>query len=178
MSGWKCPECGLEYDSILPADAVAALRSYPRRYKEQFPPRDDDEKPDGVIRRRPEPTVWSALEYAAHVADAVRELGDAVRVMTIQDHPTIGFFDPDERAEQERYNERDRERVLSDLTAACEQAATNLADVDNKSWSRTATFPWGDRDALTMARNAVHEGYHHLRDIELVLRRVVGRPST
>jgi hypothetical protein len=31
---------------------------------------------------------------------------------------------------------------------------------------------------LTMARNAVHEGAHHLRDVDRVLRAVVGRPSS
>ena len=42
-------------------------------------------------------------------------------------------------------------------------------------WTRTATFPWGERDALTTARNAVHEGHHHLRDVERVLGVVRGR---
>ncbi len=177
MSSYVCPKCGLDYDTILPADGVAALRSYPRRYSEFFPDRDDDEKPDGVIRRRPEPSVWSMLEYVGHVTDSITVLSDAVRRMTVEDHPTLGFFDPDKRAEEERYNERNKDDAIERLTFACGQAADNVAHVDRNAWSHTAEFPWGERDALTTMRNLVHEGYHHLRDVEDVLHRVVGRPA-
>ncbi len=177
MSGYVCPQCGLDYDTLLPVDAVAALRSYPRRYRELLPARDDDDKPDGVIRRRPEPTVWSALEYAAHVADVEDDLAEAIRRMTVEDHPTLaGGSDPDQRAIDAKYNERDREAVVTHLKDACERTAKVIADVPNNAWSRTATFPFGERDALTMARNAVHEGSHHLRDVAAVLSRVIGRP--
>ncbi|MBA3655646.1 MAG: DinB family protein [Actinobacteria bacterium] len=173
--GYVCPECGLDYDTILPPDAVVALRSFPRRYRELLPERDDDAKPDGVIRRRPAPGVWSALEYTAHVADVLDDLADAIRRMTTEDQPTLGGFDPDARAGEARYNEQDREAVLGRLTDASEKAAAVVDAVPNDAWSRTATFPWGVRDALTMARNAVHEGSHHRRDVESVLARVVGR---
>lgn len=177
MSSYVCPKCGLDYDTILPADGVAALRSYPRRYGEYFPDRDDDEKPDGVIHRRPEPTVWSMLEYLGHVTDSITVLADAVRRMTTEDHPTLGFFDPDKRAEEERYNERAKDDAMQRFTAAASQAADVIANVDRNAWSKTAEFPWGERDALVTMRNLVHEGYHHLRDIEDVLKRVVGRPT-
>ena len=173
--GWVCPECGLDYDTILPKDGETALRSYPRRYRELFPARDDDEKPDGVIRRRPEPTVWSALEYGAHVADAESELANALRRMTTEDNPTISdFADPDQKALDAKYNEQDRDEVLARLASACERMADTINAVANDAWRKNAAFPWGERDALTMMRNAVHEGYHHLRDVESVLRRVVG----
>jgi S-DNA-T family DNA segregation ATPase FtsK/SpoIIIE len=176
-SGYVCPQCGLDYDTILPADGVTALRSYPRRYRELMAARDDDDKPDGVIRRRPEPSVWSALEYTAHVADVEDELAGAIARMVREDNPTISDgMDPDQRAADARYNEQDREATLEHLRAACENAAKVVADVPNDAWSKMATFPWGDRDALTMMRNAVHEGYHHLRDVADVLRKVTGRP--
>jgi hypothetical protein len=177
MSGYVCPECGLDYDTILPPDAVAAMGSYPRRYGELLPARDDDEKPDGVIRRRPAPEVWSALEYTMHVAEVVDALSDAVREMTSKDHPTLSDWpDPDARAVDAKYNERDREDALALLRAACEKAGSTFKGVPNDSWSKTAVFPWGERDAITMMRNAVHESYHHLRDVAKVLGQVVGRP--
>jgi hypothetical protein len=37
---------------------------------------------------------------------------------------------------------------------------------------RSGRFPWGERDVLTMIRNGVHEGKHHLRDVEQVLERL------
>jgi hypothetical protein len=173
--GWVCPECGLDYDTILPNDAVVALRGYPRRYAEVLPPRDDDEKPDGVVRRRPEPTVWSALEYAGHVADVEDSMAEVMRRMARETGISINpLEDPDEQAAKAKYNEQDRQAVVDHLASACDAAATSIKEFPNDKWDNTATFPWGERDALTMMRNAVHEGYHHLRDVENVLRRVVG----
>ena len=174
---WKCPECGIDYDTILPADALTAMRSYPRRYAELLPPRDDDEKPDGVIRRRPEPDVWSALEYTAHVADAFDELAGDVKRISSEDSPTItGGMDPDQLAIEAKYNEQDRQAVLDHLKATAEKMATTIGDVPNDAWSKTGTYSFGEREALDMARNAVHEGYHHLRDVQKVLSRVIGAP--
>src|SRR5205085_5189487 len=68
---WTCPECGVEYDSVSPQDAVQALRSYPRRYREVIGPFIDDED---VLRRRPDAKTWSALEYTAHVADLLEAM--------------------------------------------------------------------------------------------------------
>jgi DinB family protein len=174
--GWVCPICGIDYGAILVPDAKAAMLSYPRRYRELLPPRDDDPKPDAVIRRRPEPTVWSALEYTMHVADVADAIAGIVRDMVAKDHPSLTMFDPDERAADARYNDEDREVALDKLSAACTKMADGIDDVPRDAWSRTATFPWGERDVLTMTRNAVHEGYHHLRDVADVLTRVVGRP--
>jgi hypothetical protein len=167
----------LDYDTILPPDAVVAVRSYPRRYAELMPPRDDDEKPDGVIRRRPAPDVWSALEYAAHVVDVFDDLADIVKKIASGKYTTLDHgLDPDQAAVDSRYNQMDREDVLTRLKASAENMAKVIANVPNDAWRRSATFSFGERDALIMARNAVHEGYHHLRDIQKVLAQVIGRP--
>jgi hypothetical protein len=176
MAGWVCPECGIDYDTISPSDAVLAVRSYPRRFRALLVPRDDEEKQDTLIRRRPAPQTWSALEYSAHVADVFDDLADSIRRMTIEDRPRIpSQLDPDQRAIDAAYNEQERESVLQQLEASAERLADILERVDSGSWTRTAEFDWGERDALTMARNAVHEGHHHLRDIEHGLAAVRGQ---
>ncbi len=155
-----------------------AVRSFPRRYRALLVTPGSDDRPDAVFRRRPDPGTWSALEYTAHVADVLDDLATAVRRMTTERQPTItDGFDPDQRAIDARYNEQDRGAVLANLKAAAERAAGVIDGVDASSWRDTATFSFGERDALTMARNAVHEGYHHLRDIESVLRQVRGRET-
>jgi hypothetical protein len=154
------------------------VRSFPRRYREQLLgfADDTDEDPDAVVRRRPAPSVWSALEYTAHVGDMLEWMADAIRRMNHEREPTIDAFDPDLRARDDRYNEQDPARVLDGLTAAADVLAAVLRDVDAGDWGRLGHFPWGGRDMLTMARNAVHEGAHHLRDVDRVLRAVVGHP--
>jgi hypothetical protein len=180
VSSYVCPECGLDYDTISPSDAVAAVRSFPRRYREALVgfTDDTDEDPDAVVRRRPDPSTWSALEYTAHVRDMLEWMADAIRRMNREREPTIDAFDPDERAQRDRYNDQDPARVLDGMTAAADGLVVVLRDVDAADWGRLGRFPWGTRDMLTMARNAVHEGAHHLRDVDSVLRAVVGHPPS
>lgn len=104
-------------------------------------------------------------------------LGPAIRGIVTEDEPTITLFDNEERAAQQAYNSQDRAEVLGWLDLTCEDLATILSDVNAVDWTRIGHFDWGDRDALTIARNAVHEGSHHLRDVQRVLNEVRGRPS-
>jgi hypothetical protein len=182
VKGWVCPECGLQYDPISPADAIAAVQSFPRRYREAlFGFADDideavDEDVDAVVRRRPDATTWSALEYTAHVRDALEWTAAAVRRINRERGPIIEAYDPDVRADVERYNEQAPSTVLDQLEQSADRLVAEMGDVDASDWQRTGHFPWGERDLLTTARNAVHEGSHHLRDVNRVLRAVVGHP--
>lgn len=166
---YVCPECGLDYATISPPDAKVAIRSYPRRYRSALAAALDDEADEGLIRRRPDATTWSALEYTVHVADLFELFATIVRRMYDETNPTIDFWDVDARAESERYAEADPRSTLDRLEAAAEALATALDRVEGEGWHRTATFPFGERELLQMARNAVHEGSHHLRDVERVL---------
>lgn len=166
---YVCPECGLSYEKISPADARLALRSFPRRYRQALAGAVDDDAERGRIRRRPGPGTWSALEYTAHVADLVDATAGAVRRMFLETGPTIDFFDTEARVEADRYNEQGPAEVLERLGAACERLAAQLDVLDHAAWDRTATFPWGERDVWTTVRNAVHEASHHLRDVQRVL---------
>ena len=171
---WVCPNCGLNYDTISPNDTIVSIRSYPRRYRDALGDLEDPARVE-MLRRRPDAKTWSVLEYTAHVRDGLGWMADTFQRMQREDHPTIEHEDADERAAAQRFNEQDPEAVLDELATNADRAANNLAQVRPDEWTRTATFAWGDRDLLTMARNAVHEGYHHLRDVEKVLQQVRGR---
>jgi len=173
---WACPDCGLDYDTIFPGDALVAVRSFPRRYRALLTTLEQEDDPHSILRRRPEPGTWSALEYTAHLADVLDELATRIRRVVVEDHPTVHAWDPDQRAAEARYAEQNREQVLAALEAACARLAGVLDGVDPGDWNRTGTMDWGERDALTLARDAVHEGAHHLRDLERGLRAVRGRP--
>ena len=166
---YVCPECGIDYDTISPADAAVAARSFPRRFAEQLDRVDGDES---LLRRRPEPTVWSPLEYTAHVADGFDEMAVVVARMRQENAPTIDFWDPDDRAEERRYNDQPLDAVLADLQANAARFAAAIEATSTADLDRMARFSWGDRDVLMMIRNGVHEGKHHLRDVELVLKRL------
>ena len=172
MAGWVCPECGIDYDTVSPPDAVVALRGYPRRFGEQLGKVLERDNGDALVRTRPEPTVWSAVEYTAHVADLMDVMAATFDAMR-EGRPTLGlFWDPDKRAETEHYNDWPLDDLKSRLHAGCDGAADATAKTGPDDWKRESTFEWGDRDLLTMIRNAVHEGHHHLRDVEQVLAKV------
>jgi hypothetical protein len=174
-AGSACPVCGLDFESIKPLDAIAAIRSFPRRYRAALTTFGQDEDADAVVRRRPEPDDWSALEHAAFAADMIDRYAPSVRRMLVEDNPTLPFFDPDSRVEDERWNERPVRDVVWAMETACADMASTLDTVGADDWTRTGRFDWGERDVLGAAREAVHQGSHHLRDIEQVLRRVRGR---
>ncbi|HEX7167881.1 MAG TPA: DinB family protein [Acidimicrobiales bacterium] len=171
MSGYVCLECGLEYDSITPSDAKVAIRSFPRRFRAALAAAMEDESDEGLVRRRPEPAVWSALEYTMHVAEMLDAMAGIVRAMRIGADTAPHVWDPDERAAAGQYNEQDPVAALDLLANGAERFAAEVEQVAPEEWSATAAFPWGERDLLTMMRNGVHEGSHHLRDVERVLER-------
>jgi hypothetical protein len=171
---WTCPECGVEYDSISPQDAVQALRSYPRRYRAVIGPFVDDED---VLRRRPDPSTWSALEYTAHVADLLEAMAPQLTEIAQKDNPRIvDPIDPDHRAAERRYNDMEPREVLDWLERSATKAADTVANLSPDDFSRKATYPYGERELIDVVRNMVHEGSHHLRDVERVLRAVIGKP--
>ena len=171
---YKCSECGLEYDSISPHDAIQALRSFPRRYREVIGPFVDD---DEVLRRRPSPSTWSALEYTAHVADILEAMTPQLVEIVQKDDPRITDpLDQDQRAVDLAYNDMEPRDVLDWLQRSATTAEDTAAGFTPDDWSRKAEYPYGQRELIDVLRNMVHEGVHHLRDVEDVLRAVIGKP--
>jgi hypothetical protein len=162
--------CGLDEETVSPRDAVVAVRSFPRRYRAQmagYDPHGDD--PDSPLRRRPDARTWSALEYTAHVADRLDHLGPAIRRVMVEDEPALTFPDFAERVVSHAYNDKEKLEVLGWLELVCGDLASILDGVQPDDWRRPAHVDGSPRDALGLARDAVHEGSHHLRDVQRVL---------
>lgn len=162
---WVCPECQLDYGTLHPPIAINTIKSIPRRFTEVLAVVDDEDN-DAVIRTKPAPDVWSPLEYAAHVADVLDTFAEIIRRMYTEDKPTLGFWDPDEKAKADNYNAKAKDAVLEQMKGGAAALVAEAEKVDANGWSRTAEFPWGERDLLVMLQNAAHEGVHHLKDAE------------
>ncbi len=174
--GWVCPECGIDYGTLHPPFAVNTLKSFPRRYTEALAPASASEDNEAVIRTRPAEGVWSAIEYTAHVADLMVTFTDVVRRMHREENPDLSetFWDENEKAAADKYNEQAKDDVLVRLRDGTATLVDEAGTVEPNSWGRMASFGWGDRDLLTMLQNAVHEGVHHLQDIESGFAKVRG----
>ncbi|MFN2607829.1 MAG: DinB family protein [Acidimicrobiales bacterium] len=166
-----CPECGLDYDSMPASEAVAAIGGFGRRYRAPLTRLLAGED-ESVLRARPAPDTWSALEYAVHVRDVFRWYRGWVGQILVEDHPVLEGIGRDEAAVTGRYNEQDPAVVATELAEAAEALASALAAVPDDGWDRAGTRRGEERSVLTHARRAVHEGSHHLLDIGRGLRAV------
>jgi hypothetical protein len=171
----RCDECGFVYADISPEDAATTLRAFGRRYRAPLTRFLGGEDGDSLLRQRPEPDIWSALEYAAHVRDAIRFNGYLARRTLTEDHPTLPSPNPDQAAADNNYNDEDPAAVADGLQERAEKLAAMVESTDDASaWDRTAEWDGREADftALYFVRNAVHEGHHHLLDVGRVLRHV------
>lgn len=167
-----CEACGFVDEAMDMTDAVAALRGLGRRYRApltRFLPGEDG---DALLRERPEPAVWSALEYAAHVGEVFRNYDTWVRRSLVEDDPVVEAPTPDEAVEAGRCNEADPAEVAGAIATHAEALAATLEAVPEDAWHRVHVRRGQRRSVLFTARRAVHEGNHHLLDIGRGMRAV------
>ena len=175
MSTPPCEECGFDYDALEPADVPAAVRTFAKRYRMPLTRFLRDEDGDALVRQRPAPEVWSALEYAAHVRDVFASYDGWIRLCLSKDRPVLESSGADDLATERRYNEDDPVAVADALAANAERLAATVEAVPINGWDRVGLRRDEERSVLLLARRAVHEGSHHLLDIGRGLRAVRGQ---
>ena len=170
-----CEECGFDFESLAPADIPAAIRGFPKRYRApltRFLPGEDG---DSLLRERPEPDTWSALEYAAHVRDVLARYDGWIHQSLDEDRPVLTGAAPDELVVERRYNEDDPVAVADALAANAERLAATVEAVPEDGWERVGVRRDEAWPVLFMSRRVAHEGSHHLLDIGRGLRAVRDR---
>ena len=175
--GPDCEECGFAYTDLAAADTPAAIRAFARRFRAPLTRFLPGEVGDALVRRRPAPDTWSALEYAAHVRDVFGNYEGWVRLTLAEDRPLLEGAGPDQLAAAGRYNELDPVTVADELAANAERLAATIEAVPDDGWDRVGIrhrdgYEDDERSVLLTARRAVHEGNHHLLDIGRGLRAV------
>ena len=152
-----------------------AVQAFGRRYEAPLTRGLPGEDIDEVVRRSPEPGVWSALAYGGHVVDIFREFDDRIRVALDGREPDELVVDWEGKVAAAAPT-LDRERVVADLADAAEALAVTLAEVDDTEWGLPGYNGRGDRVTVAdLATIAVHEGSHHLLDVGRILRAARGR---
>ncbi len=160
-----CPDCGIDEEAISVPDAVAAIRTFPRRYREALAA-----IPQEKLRARPDPETWSALEYAVHAREVLELL--AMTLPIVLDEPDSHFppIDVTEASEQRPDWVLDPDLVVPGMQRAADAIATRAESTSWEAWDRTFTIGDETRPASWIVQHAAHEGAHHLRDIERVAR--------
>ncbi|HUG50912.1 MAG TPA: DinB family protein [Terrimesophilobacter sp.] len=153
-----CPQCGFDASTFEPAEVAGKIRENAAQWPAVLA------RADAAVR--PNPDVWSATEYAAHVRDVLRLFRFRVELMLESDDPTFASWDGDALAVSERYGEQEPARVAAELQQAATEYADALERVPDAAWARSGRR--GDGVAFTVASLALysaHDPMHHLWDV-------------
>jgi len=170
----RCDECGFVYDDHGPdmvGDELAALGP---RYRSRLVGGEDAGR-RGRLTRRPEPSVWSALEYACHVRDVLLAQRERLLLALVEDQPGFAPIYREERVQLARYAAEDPDVVARELVVVSGLTARTFAGLATPAWERTCRYNFPEpavHDLLWLGQHTLHEGEHHLIDIDRVLEQV------
>lgn len=166
--GQACKACGFEPTSVSPSDAIVAIRSFPRRFRKLLQEALLDlDRGEDIVRHRPGGS-WSALEITAHTRDALHVFDKRMQRLVTEDGPSLAEAELEVRPTSA--HEQGAELVLASLLTTADELGRAAAKVSGDDWTRTGALGETQVSALDVLREAVHEGAHHLRDVEQVLR--------
>ena len=155
----RCEQCGLSAGDVQPQDFaqrafvaaeewVQILRSSP------------------AVTARPQPDVWSPLEYGAHVRDVYKLFDGRLAQMLNEDTPTFTNWNQDETAIKDRYSEQDREVVADELEAAAQRFVARIQSVTPDQYDRRGIRSDGaEFTVVTFLQYFLHDVIHHLWDV-------------
>ncbi len=154
----RCPECHLEVSRVRREAIPLLLSDNAASWLQvlQMP----------GVRDRPQPRVWSPLEYACHVRDVFRIFQVRLQTMLREDDPLFANWDQDETAAKDRYGEQDPALVAEELRTAADALSASFAGISAEQWSRTGRR--SDGSAFTVesfGRYFIHDPVHHLWDV-------------
>jgi hypothetical protein len=168
--GWACAQCGFDYDGQDLATTPAFVRELADRYSSRLVNEADEHLAEWRVR--PDPATWSALEYACHVRDCFAVYHWRIRKTLAEARPVLPAMRRDAVVTERAYNEQDPLVVAQETRTNADQLASLLAALEGGQWERVCVREGEDLSVAWMARNVVHEGEHHLLDIDDVLDRV------
>ena len=161
----QCPECGLEAGTLYPGDLPHLLRANAQVWLALMG--------DPEVAVRPEPHVWSPLEYACHVHDVHQVFHERATAMLAEERPHFANWDQDVTAVEKRYADQVPAIVGPTLVASAYAVGDVYASVSGDSWDRQGVRSDGAVFTIaTLGRYHYHDVYHHLHDVAALAERV------
>jgi hypothetical protein len=153
-----CPDCGFDTRQVRREAVPRLVTSQAERWQAVL------RRPD--VRERPQPQVWSPLEYGCHVRDVYEVFRERVALMLERDDPLFPNWDQDATALERRYAEQRPDAVGPALSDGATLLAQQFADLSGPAWERTGRRSDGARFTVeTLARYLLHDPAHHLWDV-------------
>jgi hypothetical protein len=158
-----CADCGTDYRATAVDDVRAIAAAVPDRARELLAGTPDD-------RWRRAGSGWCAAEYLCHVRDVFATFTIRLHRARTEDDPPLEPMFNDLRARLFGYRDAALAPVVDQLAA---HVRGFLAELDRLADPGRVVhrYPGEQRTALWLARQAAHEGRHHLLDIQRTLAR-------
>ena len=155
-----CPECGFDPAAVSPEALPGLILDASARFQRALEGRGAE--------RRPQPTTWSPIEYARHVADVCEVMTTRLSLILASDGAGAEFedWDQDLAATEEEYwlSDANATRVL--VGERAKAAAKAWAEPEGEQWEWTGVRSnWSRFTALSLGRYFAHDLIHHLHDV-------------
>jgi hypothetical protein len=157
---------GIDPATINPPDAIAALRSFPRRWRSALGIVADDPGAADLVRRRAGDSP-SALEHAWSAAHLLASTDEHINRARRDDGPSLA-----NGAAAEQPGEL--EEALDAIARHAPALATTLEGLPPDYWKRSATLGGREVTILSLAQGAVADAAGHLRGAEQALKAARG----
>jgi hypothetical protein len=154
-----CAECGFDPASVQRAQVPRLVLHYVEPLRAALA--------SARATERPQPTVWSALEYACHVRDVCGLFERRLRLMLSEDDPQFDNWDQDATALAQQYWRQRPATVALELTAAADSISAAFGGVRADQWERPGRRSNGSVFTVdTFARYFLHDVAHHAHDVQ------------
>jgi DNA segregation ATPase FtsK/SpoIIIE, S-DNA-T family len=168
----RCEGCGFEYGELGSAEVGSRIRQLAAAHVEELESARLTSGSDRVLRSRPAPSVWSALEYACHVRDVLLAQRDRLILTLLEDMPSFSKMYRDERAKLLVYGEEPVDEVVAELIVAANLFAKTFEKLSPANLARVCVYNYpvpAERTVAWVGDHTVHEVSHHLGDVISVL---------
>jgi hypothetical protein len=155
----RCPDCGFDASTCAAGAVSNLVRENALQWSQLLV--------DGVIHPgRPDPAVWSPLEYACHVRDVYERFDHRISLMLTEWNPLFPNWDQDATAVTDRYEEQEPAVAVDRLARAAEALATRLEGVSPADQQRPGRRSDGALFTVdAIARYMIHDPIHHVWDV-------------
>lgn len=121
--------------------------------------------------------MWSALEYACHTRDVLLAQRERLFLALVEDCPSLAPMHREQRVVLARYAAQDPETVAGQLAMAASLVADAFGDLDEPGRRRECVYNFptpARRSVAWLGAHTLHEGEHHLQDVDRVLAAAAG----
>jgi hypothetical protein len=164
----RCDACGFDGSAFDDASLIATLRGLGPRWRRLLA----EAGPE--LRIRPEPTVWSALEYAAHSRDITALHCFGCEQALAGDEPVYPPIAADDLIDTAAigYLDEASDAVVDDLEAEAGHLAVMAEEAPVRAWELGITIGDDRSTVRRLLEHALHDSLHHLDDVERGLSRL------